>query len=278
MKLLLCNEVIRDLSFAAQCDFAAALGYDGLELAPFTVSDTPHLLKDKDISNLRQSAEAAGIEIVSLHWLLVTPEGLSITSSDSKIRERTLDVMRGLVDLCAALGGTILVHGSPQQRIVNNAEDRQRGIDCFGAIADAAERAGVTYCIEPLSTAETAFINTLEEAAAIVDAVNSPALKTMLDCRAAWLSEQDTIDSLLARWLPTGHIRHIHLNDTNKGAPGQGAHSFAPVLASLMQHGYEGYMGIEPFTYEPDGSSCAARAIGYVQGLMAGLRDKPVSS
>ena len=38
MRIALCNEVIREMEFAAQCEFAAALGYDAVELAPFTSS------------------------------------------------------------------------------------------------------------------------------------------------------------------------------------------------------------------------------------------------
>ena len=42
MKLALCNEVIREFEFSRQCEFAAAVGYDGLEIAPFTLGDEPH--------------------------------------------------------------------------------------------------------------------------------------------------------------------------------------------------------------------------------------------
>ena len=271
MKLLLCNEVICDLDFAVQCDFAAQLGYDGLELAPFTLSATPHQLSDKEINKVHQIAKAAGIEIVSLHWLLVTPEGLSITSADNKTRERTIEIMRGLIDLCAALGGKVLVHGSPQQRKLDDADARQRGIDSFAAIAEDAEKAGVTYCLEPLSKEETDFINTIEEAVTIVEEIGSPNVKTMLDCRAAWLSEGEPVKHLLDRWLPTGYLSHIHLNETNKRAPGQGEHEFAPVLAKLKEQNYDRAIGIEPFIYEPDGTSCAARAIGYLKGILETL-------
>jgi len=274
MKLLLCNEVIRELDFAEQCDFAAKIGYDGLELAPFTLSETPHQLSDKEINKVKQAAKDAGIEIVSLHWLLVTPEGLSITSKNDKTRKRTIEVMRGLIDLCAALGGKILVHGSPQQRKLENADSRQRGIDSFAAIADEAERAGVTYCLEPLSKEETDFINSTDEAVSIVKEIGSPVVKTMLDCRAAWLSETESVEALLKRWLPTGHIKHIHLNETNKLAPGQGEHSFSPILESLIKQDYRGAIGVEPFVYEPDGPSCAARAIGYLKGILETLEPK----
>jgi D-psicose/D-tagatose/L-ribulose 3-epimerase len=37
----LCNEVLRELDFTAQFALARRLGYDGLEIAPFTLSEAP---------------------------------------------------------------------------------------------------------------------------------------------------------------------------------------------------------------------------------------------
>ena len=42
-------EVIREMPFAAQCDFAARLGYDALEVAPFTLTDDPRTLTPGDV-------------------------------------------------------------------------------------------------------------------------------------------------------------------------------------------------------------------------------------
>jgi sugar phosphate isomerase/epimerase len=279
VKIVLCNEVLGNkvlgnkvldgMSFAAQCDFAAALGYDGLELAPFTLGDEPHLLGSHARAELRRAAADAGIEITGLHWLLITPQGLSITTADEGRRRRTLEVMRRLIDLCASLGGRMLVHGSPAQRQTEGDPDAAlRGRDAFAAIAADAERAGVTYCIEPLSRQETSFITTLQEAVEIVEAVASPAVRTMLDCRAARLSETATIAELLDRWLPTGMIGHVHVNDRNRRGPGQGGDLFAPVFASLARNHYAGAVGVEPFVYEPDGPAVAARSIGYIRGLL----------
>ena len=272
MKISLCNEVIRGLDFAAQCDLAAALGYDGLELAPFTLGENPHLFGERRCNALRRAASDAGVEITGLHWLLVTPEGLSITSGDSKTRKMTLEVMRRLIDLCAALGGQVLVHGSPQQRLVGNDPDAaERGRDAFAAIAEDAEKANVVYCIEPLSHEETDFITSVAEAADVVRTVNSPALKTMIDCRAAALTEALPLPQLIEHWLPTDLISHVHLNDVNKRAPGQGEIAFGPVLHSLKKLGYSGVVGIEPFIYKTDGRTVAARAIGYIHGLLESL-------
>jgi len=274
MRVSLCNEVIRELSFARQCAFARAVGYDGLEIAPFTLADEPQLLPPSRRAEIRRAAAEEGIAITSLHYLLLAPAGLSITSEDPTQRARTIAVMRALCDLAADLGASLLVHGSPAQRRLEagrEAEGRRRGIDAFAVVADAAAEAGVTYCIEPLAAAETGFVNTVEEAAAIVREIAHPALKSMLDCSAAARAETASIADLLRRWLPTGIIAHVHLNDPNRRGPGEGALAFNPILAALLAGNYRGMAAIEPFLYQPDGPTCAARAIGYVRGLMQGL-------
>lgn len=278
MRIALCNEVLAGLPFDRQCAFAAALGYDGLELAPFTLGDEPHLLPASRRTEIRAAAKNAGIAITSLHWLLKAPEGLSITTDDKAVRERTIDVMRRLIGLCAELGGHVLVHGSPAQRRVPDGDGgmaaRQRGEDAFAAVADDAKRAGVIYCIEPLSKHETGFINCIAEAAAIVERIGSPALRTMIDCSAASLTETQSPAELIGQWLPRRIIAHVHVNDRNRRGPGQGDDLFAPVFQALEGLKYDGIVAVEPFDYVPDGPGSAARAIGYIRGILETLPRK----
>jgi sugar phosphate isomerase/epimerase len=64
----------------------------------------------------------------------------------------------------------------------------------------------------------------------------------------------------------------VQLNDRNRRGPGQGEDAFRPILSALKRTGYSGWLAMEPFDYVPDGPTCAARAIGYVQGVMEDLR------
>ena len=275
MKLSLCNEVIRDLDFPAQCAFAAELGYDGLEVAPFTLDENPHLMSVRRRAEVRQAAADAGISITGLHWLLVTPAGLTLNGRDETARHRTVDVMRRLVDLCADLGGTVLVHGSPVQRTIADDDDPNaawaRARDSFAAVAEEAESAGVTYCVEALARRETNFINTIAEAATMVEAVGNPAFGTMIDCSAASQGEDESIPALIERWVPAGMVRHVQVNDANRRGPGQGDVTFADVFAALHRVSYDGVVAVEPFDYRPDGPACAARAIGYLRGIEEAL-------
>jgi sugar phosphate isomerase/epimerase len=279
MKFALCNEVLQPLPFQEQCKLAAALGYDGLEVAPFTLAEDPMQLTEADAARFRLIAADHGLEIFGLHWLLVAPSGLSIVSADDTVRRRTGEVMQRLVELCAALGGRYLVHGSPKQRSVPAGSTREqaweRARESLSLAAQAASQAGVVYCLEPLSPRETDLFNTVAEAASLVRAVGSPALRTMIDCSAAGQAESEPVHALVERWMPTGHIGHVQVNDPNRRGPGQGAMRFEPILRTLLrlqgEGHYDGIVAVEPFDYRPDGPGCAARSIGYLRGILEGI-------
>ena len=279
MKFALCNEVLQPLPFPEQCRVAKALGYDALEVAPFTLAANPLVITDAQAEGLRRVAEDAGLTISGLHWLLVAPDGLSIVDADAGVRARTVAVMRRLVELCALFGGRYLVHGSPKQRSVppraTKADALGRATDCFAAAGEAARDAGVVYCIEPLSMRETDLINTVAEAARIVDAISLPALRTMLDCSAAGQVETEPIPALLQHWIPSGHVAHVQVNDPNRRGPGQGDLRFGPIIETLLtlegSGAYRGLVAVEPFDYVPDGPGCAAVSIGYLKGLVEGI-------
>ena len=276
MRIALCNEVIAPMPFPKQCEYAAKLGYDGLEIAPYTLSDEPHRLGTAQLAAARSAAQDAGVAVTGLHWLLLKPAGLSICSKDENIRKRTVDVMLALIDQCAELGGRYLVHGSPQQRRVEAGDTRAaamaRAQESFAAVAERAQKAGVVYCIEPLSSDQTQLINTLEEAAAMVTAIGSRSVRTMLDCSSAGRMETAPLPTLVDSWLPNGMIAHVQVNDRNRRGPGQGEQRFAPLFAALVRHGYAGDIAVEPFDYVPDGPGAAARAIGYIRGILEALQ------
>ena len=275
LKLSLCNEVLRTLDFSSQCRIAAALGYQGLELAPFTLADDPARLGDADAARLRGIAADHGLAISGLHWLLVKPEGLSLSTRDGALHRRTVGFLKHLIDFAAACGAPVLVHGSPQQRAPapgQSVDDALARAEAgWAQLAAHAEQAGVTYCIEPLSPAETPVLNTVAQAAAVVDRIGSPALRTMLDMSAAAQAETDDAATLLRRFVPSGHIAHVQVNDRNRRGPGQGDTPQAPAVRALRELGYTGWLAVEPFDYHPDPLACAAYAAGHMRGLLEAI-------
>jgi sugar phosphate isomerase/epimerase len=271
MKISLCNEVLAALPLERQCEYAAALGYHGLEIAPFTLAEAPDEISSAEATRIRRTVESYGLVVTGLHWLLVKPSGLSLTEPDAAVRERTFAVMSRLTGLCAELGGAVLVHGSPKQRQIAPGDTPgvalARLAEALERIAHVAGRHGVVYCIEPLGRRETALVNTVAEAAELVGTIDHPSLRTMIDCSAAGSTETLSVPELIDRWLPTGLIGHVQVNDPNRRAPGQGEMRFGPILAALERHAYAGVVAVEPFDYVPDGPGAAAFAIAYLRGL-----------
>lgn len=275
MKLALCNEVLLPLPFAQQCEAAAGMGYEGIEVAPFTLAANPESLDVASAHRLRDTARSQGLAISGLHWLLVKPDGLSLVTRDAALRRRTLDLLKTLIDFAAAAEAGVLVHGSPKQRSPapgqTTADATARLEAALAELAPHAEAAGVVYCLEPLGPFETPVINTVAQAAAVVDRIGSPALRTMLDVSAASHAETSPVHDVLRQFLASGHIAHVQLNDANRRGPGQGDTLQAPVLQVLRDAGYAGWVAVEPFEYVPDGPGCARFSAHYVRDLWSTL-------
>jgi len=274
LKTSICNELFQGWPIERVFEYAARLGYDGVEIAPFTLADSVTEISTKRRNAIRRAAEDNGIEIVGLHWLLVKPEGLYINHPDEYIRIQTQEYIEALIHFCADIGGKVLVHGSPHQRTIKegwNAKDSwDYAIETFKVSLKAARQRNVIYCLEPLSPEQTNFINTIKEAIRFVKEARHPNLKMVFDCRSASASEKSLTEALLQA-LDSGYLRHVHMNDANGSGPGFGETNFTPILKTLLKNGYKGYISVEVFNFDPDPQTIASRSIGYLKGILEGL-------
>ena len=85
MKYAICNETFQGWDWDRTCSHVADLGYDGIEVAPFTLSQDVRTIDAANRARIAQVARSAGLKVVGLHWLLVSPKGLSITSTCAPI-------------------------------------------------------------------------------------------------------------------------------------------------------------------------------------------------
>ncbi len=271
MKISICNELFRGWPIEKVFHYAAALGYDGVEIAPFTLADSVTEISHERRKAIRRAAEDNGIEIVGLHWLLSKPEGLSINHPDEIIRIRTQEYMEALIHFCADIGGKVLVHGSGHQRKVEDkwtlAESWDRARETFEACLETARKRNVMYCIEPLTRASTNFVNTVEEALRMVREIRHPNFKMVFDYRSAAAQEESVIGALL-RALESRSLYHVHANDACGKGPGCGATHLSPFLKKLVENGYQHYLSVEVFEYESSPETTASRSIGYLKGIL----------
>ncbi|WP_163264026.1 sugar phosphate isomerase/epimerase family protein [Chelativorans alearense] len=278
MQITLCNEVLRPMTLTEQCAFARDVGYDGLEVAPFTLAENPTRMTMGEIAEARRTVEEHGLVVSSLHWLTMAPAGLDLTALDAQVGARTREALIRLVDLAAGLGAGVIVHGSPAQRRLGDEPERQRAVAMahFEAAARRAGEHGIAYCLEAINRKECNFLNTIAEAEAMIAEIGAPALKLMLDVCHAAQEEEESLAVLATRYIREGKLAHIQLNAANRRGPGEGTSAdgpdaIAPLLRALKDVGYRGALAMEPFEYVPDGPACAARAVGYVRGVLDGL-------
>src|SRR5713101_2837779 len=116
MRFAICNETFEGWDFERVCRTVAGLGYEGLEIAPFTLAPLITDVSADQRRLLRHQAEDKGLTLLGLHWLLARTEGLHLPSPDEAVRRRTALYLVELARCCHDLGGDVLVFGSPAQR------------------------------------------------------------------------------------------------------------------------------------------------------------------
>jgi sugar phosphate isomerase/epimerase len=273
----MCNEAFEKRPFAEQCRVLREAGYTGIELAPFTLGDDPLALRAAERRELRDIMAGEGLEFVGLHWLLVVPFPVHVTTPDLALRERSWQYVRGLIDLCADLSPDdadehgIMVFGSPKQRSstggITAAEAVRNYVAGLAGIADHAADRGVTILVEALPHSQSDVIHTLAEAAAVVREINSPGVATMFDSHNAE-DETEPHDRLIEQYYDL--IRHVHVNEMDGSHPGAGTYDFAPIFAILKKLNYRRWVSVEAFDFSTGADTIAQRSIAHMKKAAEG--------
>ena len=266
MKFAICNETYEGWDFGAACADIAESGYDAVEIAPFTLGDNPTEISERDARKIGDLAKSSGLGVTGFHWLLQKPEGLHLTCPDVEIRKRTKEVLQHLTRICAAMGGEIMVFGSPKQRNVLPGETYDaafgRAVELFHDVCDVAYPLGVTLALEPLAAEYTNFMVNAEETVRVIKAVDHPACRLHLDVNAM-CSEEKSIDEIVSE--NREYLAYFHANDPNLRGPGFGDVDFVPIAHALKKVGYDGIVSVEVFDYEPNPQTIARESLAYLK-------------
>lgn len=248
--------------------FAQKTGYQGVEIAPYTIASSVTQISLAERAELRKLAARVGIEICGIHWVLVGVEGMYLNHPNTPVQNRTRQYLCELVNFCADIGGKIMVVGSPKQRNVMQEISSARAwaiaTQTFRDAVKTAEDRGITICIEPLAPSETNFINTAYEAVEFARQFKSPAMKVILDVKAM-CSEELSIPQIIRESTP--HFAHFHANDKNLKGPGFGKIDFRPIAAALKESGYNGYVSVEVFKFDEGPEVIATKSLQYLHNV-----------
>ncbi|MGO9240749.1 MAG: sugar phosphate isomerase/epimerase family protein [Bryobacteraceae bacterium] len=269
----ICNEVYRGWDFATACRDMRSAGYEGIEIAPFMLAEEPAAIPAARRREYRDIMTAEGLAFVGLHWLMVAPPGLHVTTPDQALRERSWLHIRNLIDLCADLGPDgVMVFGSPMQCASTGGstpqQARERFVEGLASVAGHAAERGVRILVEALPKGQCDVVGTLEEAAGIVRRIGSPGVWTMFDTHNA-VDETEPHAALVERYFEL--IRHIHVNEVDGKHCGAGDYDFAPLLRSLKKLNYGGWISLEAFDFSPGAEAIARQSIRHLQALIERL-------
>jgi sugar phosphate isomerase/epimerase len=273
MRFAICNEHWGSEPFEKVCEDAAACGFEGLELAPFSLKEDPRELNLADATRLVRIATSFGLEIIGLHWLLTRPTWMHITTPDALLRRDAMRFGQDLARFCGGLGGKVMVWGSPKGRNLlpewDKDEATKRAVDVVRGVAEVAGQHGATIAMEPLGRKETNWMNTAAEGIEFCKMVDHPACKLHLDVKA--MSDEPTPIPDIIRNSKEWFV-HFHTNDPNLLGPGMGEVKYEPIIAALNEVGYDGWLSTEVFDYTLGPKVIAERSIEYLKKVISGQK------
>jgi D-psicose/D-tagatose/L-ribulose 3-epimerase len=253
----------------------AALGYHGVEL-PILVPDA------FDAPAARQACEAAGL-------LVTASTAMPLGASLLVPAERDAGV--AFLDHCssvAAACGASVVCGplyAPIGAMPGRPRTSSEWDSCVVGLRSAGDRAaayGVVLAVEPLNRFETHFLNTVDDALALLDEVDHPAVGLHLDTFHQNIEEKNVAEAVVRS---RRHLRHVHASENDRGVIGSGHVDWLGLRDALRSVAYDGWVVAETFASRipeiatatsiwrpivPDGWTYARESIEFMRGLLPG--------
>ncbi|WP_309066009.1 sugar phosphate isomerase/epimerase family protein [Microbacterium sp.] len=220
----------------------AELGMDAIEINVGTPEAFP-------VPAIRAALDDSGLDVV---LRVALPVERNTISEDTAVRRAGVEHLRRCIAIAEALGARKVCGGlhSANGAFVGRARTPQewdRSVAALRAVAPAAEDAGVMLTVEPVSRYSGYFLNSADDAIALVEQVGSPAVRVQLDTWHMNIEEADTPEAI-RRVGPL--LGHFHAVESNRGIPGTGQVPWREVFRALRDVGYDDLLVYEHFPVE----------------------------
>jgi sugar phosphate isomerase/epimerase len=156
-----------------------------------------------------------------------------------------------------------MVFGSPKQRDLLPGVTFEAAMgyaeEVFASVLSDLDAHQIDLCLEPLAPSETDFLNTIEQANALIGRLDHPRFKLHLDVKAQSSDPGGTVPELFRRHAP--RAGHVHVQDTNLRGPGMGSIDFGPILKALVDSGYDRWVSVEVFDFSQGAEETARQSL-----------------
>ena len=217
-----------------------SLGFDVLEI---TVWERDPF----DVNAVASEIKRHGVEPVVLTQ--VSPES-SLTDTDASVRAAGIDHLKYCVDVAEAIGAEFIsgeIAEAPGILKWRSPEEFQADIERSAAalrevVPYAAER-GVTLVFEPLNRYESSFCVCAADAVQLIDAVDSPTFRLMLDAFHADIEEKSIPQAVRTAG---DRLAYLQVMEHDRGVPGTGHLDWYGLRDALKEVSYSGPVVMAP--------------------------------
>lgn len=211
----------------------SSYGYEGVELMTLNPSKL-------DWNHVKETAEKNNLSVI----LVCTGEiygqlGLTYTDPRAEVRKEAIERTKEIIDFASFLGANVnigRIRGGYREEL-SKEETEALAIEAFREVSDYALSKNVNIALESVTIMQTNFINTLAQAADMVDRVNRPNFKLMMDIFHLNLEEKDVVEAIKKY---SSYNIHVHLADNNRRYPGHCGLDFEKIIRTFKECGYKG--------------------------------------
>ena len=218
---------------------AARYGLDLIEI--------PLLEPDKvDVAHSGGLFERHGVACTASLGLPMEVEASQHPEAATAFLTRTLEVAHGLG--CSTLSGVIYSTLGYRSGSPPTEAEYDNMVKALKPVARRAADLGMTLGLEPCNRYETHLLNTSRQARAFVERLDEPNVIIHLDTYHTNIEEKNFAAALADGG---GHVRYVHLSESDRGVPGSANVRWKEVFDALKAANFDGDLVGESFVNMP---------------------------
>jgi protein FrlC len=221
----------------------AKIGYDALEIGCAQPQAWPYFLDTAKRKEMKKVLQDNSLAVSSMLPAPGGGPGGNIASASKEERDWTVQYWKDCIDLGEEISDckTLLcvcgwyIYGTKKRDAWQWAKEG------LSKVAEYAKSKGVTLMLEPTAT-DSNLVESADDAIDMMHDVGYENVKLMFDTTHAVYRNEVPSDYV---YLMGKDLKHVHIADYDRKAPGTGGMDFLPIMQALKDIGFDGYVTME---------------------------------